>query len=117
MRGRFYKARSKLAQATNVSRPLGHHPKLSKEYRASLNARRKESVAKYHAALNEAWDGLDKTIARIAEEHNKSVRRVESDLHFSRPVSLKQHSKRNAWNAFFWKKCQEEKENVGENGA
>lgn len=102
---------------TNVSRPIGRDPKLSKEYRASLNERRKEALSKYHAALNEAWDGLDETIARIAEEHNKSIRRVESDLHFSRPVSLKRHNKKNAWNAFFWKKCQEEKENIGENGA
>lgn len=115
MRGRFYKA-TQQASARNAPRRAKGLPKITKEGRAVLNARRKESSAKYHEALEQAWASLEETISRIATDHRKSIRRVESDLRLGRPVSLQQHSRKSAWNAFLWKKCLEEKENISENG-
>lgn len=115
MRGRFYRTEQR-PLATNVSRPVRSGPKLTKEARAALNERRQEASLRYRAALDEAWSNLDETLAKIASDHNKSLRRVESDLRLGRPVSLQRHSRKNAWNAFCWKKCKEDKENEDENG-
>ena len=84
---------------------------LSKEARSVLKARRQEASTKYRQSLTDAYTTVQKQIQDVAGTHAKSIQRVRSDLHMAPQISLKHHSRENAWNAFCWKKAQE-KENV-----
>ncbi|KAK2460043.1 hypothetical protein APHAL10511_007966 [Amanita phalloides] len=116
MHSRFYKVVQGLLTKNASRRPAGSGLKISKERQAALNAHRKESTMKYEAALDQAWGKVTEMIAQIAVEHNRSIRHVETDLRLGHTISLHRHSKKNPWNAFFWKKCKEEKENRDKNG-
>lgn len=78
---------------------------LSKEARAALTARRHENSRRFKLALDDAWNGLDKTVKTIASSHHKSFRRVQNDLCLSRGMMRFKRSKLNTWNAFCWKKA------------
>ena len=84
---------------------------LSKEARAALTAQRRESSHRFKSALDDAWNGLDETIKTVASSHHKSFRRVQNDLCLGRGMMRFKRSKLNAWNAFCWKKHQDDKEN------
>ncbi|KAG2114527.1 hypothetical protein DEU56DRAFT_748933 [Suillus clintonianus] len=84
---------------------------LSKEARAALTARRRENAHQFRSALGDAWNGLDETVKEIASSHHKSFRRVQNDLCLGRGMMRFKRSKLNAWNAFCWKKRQDNQEN------
>ncbi|KAG1860769.1 hypothetical protein F4604DRAFT_1930089 [Suillus subluteus] len=84
---------------------------LSKEARTALTARRRENAHQFRSALGDAWNGLDETIKEIASSHHKSFHRVQNDLCLGRGMMRFKRSKLNAWNAFCWKKQQDNQEN------
>jgi hypothetical protein len=84
---------------------------LSKEARAALTANRRDKSHCFKIALNDAWDVLDETVKTIASSHHKSFRRVQNELCVGRGRMRYQRSKLSVWNAFCWKKRQEDKEN------
>jgi hypothetical protein len=80
--------------------------KLSAEAKQLLKVRRRNAQAAYQTDLNEAWDLIDATIAKIAEKHSKSFQRVQFALHAGRRSAKhsSQH-KSSVWNAFLWKEA------------
>lgn len=83
--------------------------RLGKDAQAAVNAQRRERHKAYTNGLVKAMEHIDETAAELAGSHNKSYRKVETDLRMAR--RLKTHTRTNAWNAFCWKKRQEDKEN------
>jgi len=84
---------------------------LSKEAHVALTAQRHENVYRFKSALSDAWNGLDQTVKAIASSHHKSFRHVQNDLCLGRGMMRFKRSKLNVWNAFCWKKWQDNKEN------
>jgi hypothetical protein len=80
---------------------------LSKEAYAAITTQCHENSQCFRSALNDAWDGLDKTVKTIASSHHKSFHHVQNDRCLGCGLMRFRHSKLNAWNAFCWKKCQE----------
>jgi len=114
MRLKFYKPTVKVFRSTQaVHKSKRPRPKLSKELCAALTQRRRQSQENFRSALHEGWAAIDKMIAEIAMSHNKSVRRVQSELHSGTILMKKKWTKTNAWNAFLWKVSQD-KENESE---
>ena len=110
MRTRFYTTSSSLSQPTQAVKKKAKCPQLSKEARTLVNARRRQASQSYRTELGEAWAMIDKLTEDIAENHHKSLRRVQSELHMGCQLASHQHKKTNMWNAFCWKKSQD-KEN------
>jgi dGTP triphosphohydrolase len=110
MRTRFYQVSGKHAGTTQGIKKKIQRPKLSKEARAALNARRQLAAKRYKDALGETWNTIDKITEDIASSHHKSVRRVQMELHTGLQHSRTERKKTSAWNVFTWKKSQE-KEN------
>jgi dGTP triphosphohydrolase len=110
MRTRFYQASAKHPRMTQGVKKKPQRPKLSKEARAALNARRRLAAKRYKDALGETWNTIDKLTEEIAASHHKSVRHVQTELHTGLHRSHTERTKTSAWNAFTWKKSQE-KEN------
>lgn len=106
MRTRFYQTSAKHAKTTGVKKRI-KRPKLSKEARAILNARRQLAAQRYRDALGDSWNTLDKLTEDIAVSHHKSIRRVQTELHTGIQRSRIQRKKTSAWNAFTWKKSKE----------
>ncbi|KAF8324835.1 hypothetical protein F5887DRAFT_838566, partial [Amanita rubescens] len=88
--------------------------KLTKEFQTGLNERRRAAYLSYKNSIQSLLSGLEKDIERVAIENSKSIRKVSQDVQMARQVLLR-HSKLSAWNAFTWKKTQNEKENAREN--
>ncbi|KAG2122417.1 hypothetical protein BD769DRAFT_1319439, partial [Suillus cothurnatus] len=65
----------------------------------------------FKLALQGAWDGLDETVKTIASSHQKSFCRIQNDLCIGHRMMRFKRSKLSAWNAFCWKKRQENKDN------
>ncbi|KIK31768.1 hypothetical protein CY34DRAFT_19590, partial [Suillus luteus UH-Slu-Lm8-n1] len=95
-------------QAAPTRRPRAT---LSKEACAALAARCRENSRQFKSALNDAWNNLDETVKTIASSHHKSFHRVENDLCLGRGLMKFKRTKLNTWNAFCWKKRQENNEN------
>lgn len=110
MRTQFYTARAKPARATQGILRKILRPKLSKEARIAISARRRLASKSYRNALEETWKKIDNLTADLAVAHHKSLRRVQSELHMGSRLSRVQRKKTNVWNAFCWKKAQD-KEN------
>ena len=70
---------------------------------ARLRTERRDA---YVEDLADTWEMLTTSAATIASKHSKSLKKVETDLHFSRTLKV-QRKKRNIWNAFCWKKRKE----------
>jgi hypothetical protein len=81
-------------------------PKLTKEARIAVNARRRVAAHNYKNDLEEAWSKIDEVTEDLALTHHKSVRRVQSELHMGRQLASRECKKTNGWNAFCWKKSQ-----------
>jgi hypothetical protein len=79
-----------------------HPPKvrLSAKAKARLKVHRRAAQVAYQVDLNKAWDLMDKTIAKIAEDHGKSFQHVQFALHMGRK---KEKRTLNTWNAYMWK--------------
>ncbi|OAX34557.1 hypothetical protein K503DRAFT_794132 [Rhizopogon vinicolor AM-OR11-026] len=86
---------------------------LSKEARATLATNRRDKSHRFKIALTDAWNVLDETVKTITSSHHKSFHRVQNELCMGRGLMHYQCSKVNIWNAFYWKKCQEDNENTG----
>ena len=102
MKTRFYKA---IREPSRLTRGV-HKPKvrvkLSKEARAALRKRRKESAQRYKDAMKNAWSGINETIGDLAMDHHRPLRRVEVDFYRGGQLVRRHHQKTNAWNAFLW---------------
>ena len=77
---------------------------LSKDARAAITGRQREAAHRYNKDLDVTWAQIDDVTQNIATTHNKSVRRVRSQLHMGRTSSHGKHDKSSPWNAFLWKK-------------
>ncbi|KAH7904868.1 hypothetical protein BJ138DRAFT_1018526, partial [Hygrophoropsis aurantiaca] len=86
---------------------------LTKEARAAVSTRRKEARAKFRNDLHNAWKTMDAAAENIAANNNKSVRRVQLDLHMGRALSRIKRSKVSDWNAFCWKRHQVDEKSRG----
>jgi hypothetical protein len=111
MRVRFFHTSTQPTES-NSQKKHSSRPKLGKDAQAELTAHRQAASASYQKALNSIWAKMDTDTAGIAQEHGKSICKVNQDLHLGRQISLERYSKQNAWNAYIWKKRQENKENV-----
>ncbi|KAH7922382.1 hypothetical protein BV22DRAFT_974595, partial [Leucogyrophana mollusca] len=80
--------------------------KLSKEAQAEINARRREASTKFRTDID-VWKKIDEATENIAAENNKSIQRVQHELHVGRALLHVRQSKASDWNAFCWKKNQE----------
>ncbi|KAG1740118.1 uncharacterized protein EDB91DRAFT_1082100 [Suillus paluster] len=76
-----------------------------------LQFRRHDNSRHFKLALQDSWNGLDETVKTIASSHHKSFHHVQNDLCIGRGMMRFKHSKLSAWNAFCWKKYQENKAN------
>lgn len=110
MRTRFYRTSTKPGQATQGIARKVSRPKLTKDVRAAIAARRRLASQSYRSALRETWGKIDELIENLALAHHKSLRQVQLELHMGRQLGHRERKKTNAWNAFCWKKSQE-KEN------
>ena len=99
---------------SNPKKKCSSRPKLDKNARAELTACQQAASAGYQKALDSMWAKIDTDTADIAKDHGNSIRKVNQDLHLGRQISLERHSKENAWNAYIWKKGQQNKENTGD---
>ncbi|KAG1725909.1 hypothetical protein EDB19DRAFT_1833612 [Suillus lakei] len=71
-----------------------------------------EAHSHFKQALDDAWQAVDDTAVKLAADHEKSIRRVQNDLHMGHSLLRSKHSKVSAWNTFIWKKRQDgDKEN------
>ena len=110
MRTHFYTTSSSLSQPTQAVKKKAKRPQLSKEAWTLVNAHRHQASQSYRTELGKAWATIDKLTEDIAENHHKSLHRVQSELHMGRQLASCQHKKTNMWNVFCWKKSQD-KEN------
>ncbi|KAH7904733.1 hypothetical protein BJ138DRAFT_979063, partial [Hygrophoropsis aurantiaca] len=90
--------------------------KLSKEACAEVGARRREASAKFKSDIDNAWKQLDHVTENIAADNNKSVRRVQHELHMGHALRQTKRTKINSWNAFCWKKSKEKNDNFSASG-
>ena len=99
---------AKVIRATQGPKQKTRPPKvrLSAEAKARLKVRRRAAQVAYQVDLNKAWDLMDETIAKIAEDHGKSFQRVQFTLHMGRK---KEKRTSNTWNAYMWKTAGEGK--------
>ncbi|KAF9234799.1 hypothetical protein BU15DRAFT_65425 [Melanogaster broomeanus] len=83
-----------------------HRPRivLSKAARATLALERRQKSSMFKDALDSAWSQIHDTTMEMAVSHRKN-------LYFRQTAHHMRRTKANAWNAFFWKKGQEKKEN------
>ena len=77
---------AKVIRATQGPKQKTRPPKvrLSAEAKARLKVRQRAAQVAYQVDLNKAWDLMDETIAKIAEDHGKSFQRVQFTLHMGR---------------------------------
>ncbi|KAH7918192.1 hypothetical protein BV22DRAFT_1024987 [Leucogyrophana mollusca] len=85
--------------------------KLSKEAHAKVNMRRREVSTKYWSAIDDVWKMIDEASENIVVDNNKSLRRVQPELHMGRALSRTKCTKVSDWNTFCWKKSQSENNN------
>ena len=109
MKTRFYNTSTKAGRTTQGARKF-HRPKLTKDVRAAITARRRLASQSYRSALKDTWEKIDELTENLAVAHHKSIRQVQLELHMGRQVGSTGRKKTSAWNAFCWKKSQE-KEN------
>ncbi|KAG2056747.1 hypothetical protein BDR06DRAFT_981177 [Suillus hirtellus] len=89
---------------------------LSKEARVLLTSQHHQKSKGFKTALNDAWLHINKMVKTIASSHHKSIRHVANNLYMGcvlRPCTKGLRFKclkSNTWNAFFWKKNQEVKD-------
>jgi hypothetical protein len=110
MRTRFYRTSTIPGQATQGIARKVSRPKVTKDVRAAIAARRRLASQSYKSALRETWVKIDELTENLAVAHHKSLRQVQLELHMGRQVGHTERKKTNVWNAFCWKKSQE-KEN------
>ena len=110
MRTRFYRTSTIPGQATQGIARKVSRPKVTKDVRAAIAARRRLASQSYKSALRDTWVKIDELTENLAVAHHKSLRQVQLELHMGHQVSHTEHKKTNVWNAFCWKKSQE-KEN------
>jgi hypothetical protein len=115
MRGRFFESQIQPTQKNRKKR-TSTRPQLNKEAQDALTAHHRAAAAGYQEVLDGVWAKLDGDAKNVASQFHKSINKVSNDLHMGRQVSLNRHSKLSAWNAFCWKKSQENKENANANG-
>src|SRR5262245_34210461 len=103
---RYYKAVAVKRQPQNVR--IRNRVQMSKEARAMLKTRQKQSRTEFQAAIDNAWAEIDEMTANIAEKHHKSFRTVQFALHMGRRQLTKHYrNKINSWNAYLWKSSQQ----------
>ena len=107
MRTLWYSATQPTPQSTKGAGPKVQRPKLSKDARAALAARRKASRESYAKALRDAAGKVNNITEEVATATRQTICRVARDLHMEGHLSRKRHQKPNAWNAFLWSKSQE----------
>ena len=81
MRTCFYQVSGKHAGTTQGIKKKIQCPKLSKEARTALSARRHLAAKRYRDALGKTWNTINKITEDIASSHHKSVCRVQMELH------------------------------------
>jgi hypothetical protein len=91
------------------------HVEVSKEVRAALRASRQDAAQKYQGAVQDVYATIEQQVKDVAKTHAKSIRHVQSDLHMGPQISMQSRSRKNAWNAFCWKKFQDKENNENEN--
>lgn len=115
MRTRFYKPHTAPGCSTQQAKKYPR-PSLSTEARRALRARRRHAALAYRQAMDETWRKVEEDAENIAVTHRKSVRRVQRELHMGAQLTQKMRNKTNAWNAFCWKKAQEQEPGTGRTG-
>jgi hypothetical protein len=110
MRTRFYSTSTKPGRTTQGIAQKVSRPKLAKDVRAAINARRRLASQSYQRALKDTWGKIDELTENLTIAHHKSIQHVRLELHMGRQISRMGPKKTSAWNAFCWKKAQE-KEN------
>jgi hypothetical protein len=111
MKTRFYNTSTKVGRTTQDARKF-HRPKLTKDVRAAITARRRLVSQSYKSALKDTWGKIDELTKNLAVAHHKSICQVQLELHIGRQVGLTGHKKTSAWNAFCWKKSQEKENGI-----
>jgi len=85
--------------------PHKPRPKMSKEARQQVAARRKESTNTYAEALEEASGEIKTIAAQVAETHHKTIHEVKNALYLGPGHFLHgKHRTRSAWHTFQWKR-------------
>ena len=75
-------------------------PKLSRETRQALTARRREKHADEDAAVDEVLTYIDEQATELARRFGRSRRRYLEKFYISSAMRRRRHNKTSAWSAF-----------------
>jgi hypothetical protein len=96
------------AGTRRVQPPPPLHPKVTMTVEAcmALRTEQHQKTEQFHNNLSTAWKSVDERMHTLTADHHKSVRHVQTDLHF-RHIKFSSRRKPNPWNAFLWQQGRE----------